>query len=81
MPATTYTAAEIANALAAGRTVTAEASDLERKGQPRRGARVTVTALIGDYGERVSVHAAGYRGAFKARAVEIDGVPAGADAD
>lgn len=68
-----FTAAEINAAIAAGRTVTARQADLPRRGQPNRGASVTLThAFDGQrYGD-VRATAEGYRGRFGVTDVLID---------
>lgn len=70
-----FTAAEINAAIAAGRTVTARAADVARKGQPGRGVEVTVDAAYSEERDgRVRVTARGYRGRFAAEILEISGV-------
>lgn len=68
----TYTAAEINTAIANGRTVTAVASDLERKHQPRRGASVELTQAW-DAGQSIRANASGFNGRFRVSSITIEG--------
>lgn len=66
-------AAEINDAIAAGRTVTAEHADLHRTGQPHPGQIVTLQTAFDDGRGGIRATAVGYRGRFGVTNVRIVG--------